>query len=111
MFVKRALARGDSRIISRTSLDNLTRLQQERLRIVLVQQSPIAKVREQMYEQLPPFRACWQLNIVVLHPVHDQSEHRFTLLLPNANERDDSIEDRILEMQILQTRAKLVALD
>ena len=110
MLVEHALRRSFRRIVRNTSLDHLSRLHQERLRIILIQQPPIAKVRKQVHEQPPSFRADGQLDVMVLHPLHDQPQHCLALFLADAHERDDGVQDRILEVCVLQARAELVAL-
>lgn len=109
MLMENALRRRFRRVVRNASLNNLSRLNQKRLRIILIQQPPIAKVREQMHKQPPRFRTNRQLDVMVLHPLHDQSQHGLALLLPDAHERDDGVQNRILEVCVLQARAELVA--
>ena len=111
MLVKHALRRRFRRIVRNASLNHLSRLHQKRLRIILIQQPPITKMRKQMHKQPPRFRANRQLDVVVFHPLHDQPQHGLALLLADAHKCNDGVQNSILEVCVLQARAELVAFD
>jgi hypothetical protein len=91
MLVKHALSSRNSRIIRRSTLDNFTRLNQKSLRIILLQQPPIAKMRKKVHKQSPSSGPRRQLDVMVLYSLHDQAEHRLALLLPDADKSHDGV--------------------